>query len=114
MGSAGDHARGALCGLAIGDALGMPTQFMSHEEVGASFGVIDGFRAAPSDHPIAAGLPAGSITDDTEQAMLLADVLLDGAGHVDGDDLARRLLAWAERARERGSTDLLSPRAAQR
>jgi len=109
MSSAGDRARGALYGLAIGDALGMPTQFMSHEEVGVSFGVIDGFRTAPSDHPIAAGLPAGSITDDTEQAMLLADVLLDGAGHVDGDDLARRLLAWAERARERGSTDLLGP-----
>ncbi len=109
MSSAGDRARGALYGLAIGDALGMPTQFMSHAEVGASFGVIDGFRAAPSDHPIAAGLPAGSITDDTEQAMLLADVLPDGAGHVDGDDLARRLLAWAERARERGSTDLLGP-----
>ena len=106
---AGDRARGALYGLAIGDALGMPTQFMSHEEVGASFGVIDRFREAPSDHPIAAGLPAGSITDDTEQAMLLAEVLLDGAGHIDGDDLARRLLAWAERARERGSTDLLGP-----
>ena len=106
---AGDRARGALYGLAIGDALGMPTQFMSHEEVGASFGVIDRFREAPSDHPIAAGLPAGSITDDTEQAMLLAEVLLDGAGHIDGDDLARRLLAWAERARERVSTDLLGP-----
>ena len=55
------------------------------------------------------GMPAGSVTDDTEQALLLADALLIGAGHVDTDDLARRLLAWAERARERGSLDLLGP-----
>ena len=42
-----EHGRrpgqGALYGLAIGDALGMPTQLMSHEEVAACFGVLDGF-----------------------------------------------------------------------
>jgi ADP-ribosylglycohydrolase len=105
----GDRARGALYGLAIGDALGMPTQLMSREEVAARFGVLEGFREPPADHPIAAGLPAGSITDDTEQALLLADALLAGGGHVDSEDLARQLIAWAERARERGSLDLLGP-----
>ncbi|HVD79876.1 MAG TPA: ADP-ribosylglycohydrolase family protein [Propionibacteriaceae bacterium] len=109
MSTASDRARGALYGLAIGDALGMPTQLMSHEEVSDCFGVLDGFREAPADHPIAAGLPAGSITDDTEQALLLADALLIGGGHLDTEDLARRLVAWAERARERGSLDLLGP-----
>ena len=109
MSTAVDRARGALYGLAIGDALGMPTQLMSHEEVAACFGVLDGFREAPADHMIAAGLPAGSITDDTEQALLLADALLVGGGQVDSEDLARRLLNWAERARERGSLDLLGP-----
>jgi ADP-ribosylglycohydrolase len=109
MSTVGDRARGALYGLAIGDALGMPTQLMSHEEVAACFGVLDGFREAPEDHPIAAGLPAGSVTDDTEQALLVADALLTGGGHIDSEDLARRLVAWAERARERGSLDLLGP-----
>ena len=109
MSTAGDRARGALYGLAIGDALGMPTQLMSYQEVAACFGVLDGFRAAPAGHPIASGLPAGSVTDDTEQALLLADALLTGAGRIESDDLARRLLAWAERARERGSLDLLGP-----
>ena len=109
MSTVGDRARGALYGLAIGDALGMPTQLMSHEEVAACFGVLDGFREAPEDHPIAAGLPAGSVTDDTEQALLVADALLIGGGHIDSEDLARRLVAWAERARERGSLDLLGP-----
>jgi ADP-ribosylglycohydrolase len=109
MSTPSDRARGALYGLAIGDALGMPTQLMSHEEVAACFGVLDGFREAPADHPIAAGLPAGSITDDTEQALLLADALLVGGGHLESEDLARRLVVWAERARERGSLDLLGP-----
>jgi ADP-ribosylglycohydrolase len=109
MSTPGDRARAALYGLAIGDALGMPTQLMSPDAVATCFGTLDGFREPQADHPIAAGRPAGSITDDTEQALLLADALLAGAGKVDSDDLARRLLAWAERARERGSLDLLGP-----
>jgi ADP-ribosylglycohydrolase len=109
MSSASERGLGALYGLAIGDALGMPTQLMSREEVRAKFGILDDFREAPSDHMIAAGRPAGSITNDTEQALLLADTLLAGGGHVDREDFARRLLAWAERARERGSLDLLGP-----
>jgi ADP-ribosylglycohydrolase len=109
MSSAEERALGALYGLAIGDALGMPTQLLSRDQVATTFGTIDGFREAPPDHRIAAGLPAGSITNDTEQALLLADALLAEGGHVDSEDLARRLLAWAERARERGSLDLLGP-----
>jgi ADP-ribosylglycohydrolase len=99
MSSVAERARGALYGLAIGDALGMPTQLMSREEVAACFGVLDGFREPRDDHLIAAGLPAGSITDDTEQALLVADALLADGGHIDSEDLARRLLDWAERAR---------------
>jgi len=60
MSSSGERARGALYGLAIGDALGMPTQLMSREDVTACFGVLDGFREPPADHKIAAGLPAES------------------------------------------------------
>ena len=103
-----DRARGALYGLAIGDALGMPTQSMSRRGRGL-LRRPDGFREAPETIPIAAGLPAGSITDDTEQALLLADALLVGGGHLETEDLARRLVVWAERARERGSLDLLGP-----
>ena len=109
MSSADERALGALYGLAIGDALGMPTQLLSRDQVTTHFGTIDGFREAPPDHRIAAGLPAASITNDTEQALLLADAMLAEGGHVDSEDLARRLLAWAERARERGSLDLLGP-----
>jgi ADP-ribosylglycohydrolase len=103
-----DRALGALTGLAVGDALGMPTQTLPREAVLASGGVT-GFRAAAPDHPLAHGLPAGHVTDDTEQALLLADVLVAGRGRVDPAELAERLERWEDDARARGSLDLLGP-----
>ena len=74
-----DRARGALYGLAIGDALGMPTQLLSRRQITARWGpLLTGFEPAPPGHPIAAGMPAGAVTDDTEQAVLLGRLLLSG------------------------------------
>jgi ADP-ribosylglycohydrolase len=103
-------ARGALYGLAIGDALGMPTQSLPRSEIVARFGgLVGGFAPAPPDHPLAAGLPAGAVTDDTEQAVLLGRLIIETHGRVDAAELARRLIAWEEDMRARGSLDLLGP-----
>lgn len=104
-----DRALGALYGLAIGDALGMPTQMLSRDRILERFGPLAGFEAADADHPIAASMPAGSITDDTEQALLLAGILVDNGGHVDARTFAQALIEWEDRMRERGSLDLLGP-----
>jgi ADP-ribosylglycohydrolase len=104
-----DRATAALTGLAIGDALGMPTQMMSREAIADSYGTIDRFHAAAPDHPLARGMAAGRITDDTEQALLLADLLIRGNGHVDSIQFAERLVAWEDDMRRRGSLDLLGP-----
>jgi ADP-ribosylglycohydrolase len=104
------RARGALYGLAIGDALGMPTQMLSRAQIVARWGaLLTGFEPAPPGHPIAAGLPAGSITDDTEQAVLLAKLLVAGHGTVDPHGLARALVSWERDMAARGSLDLLGP-----
>ncbi len=48
------RARGALYGLAVGDALGMPTQMLSREEIRGRWGSrLPGFEPAPPGHPIA-------------------------------------------------------------
>jgi ADP-ribosylglycohydrolase len=110
--SAGVRARavGALYGLAIGDALGMPTQSLSRSEIVARYGeLLATFWAGPPDHPIAAGLPAGTVTDDTEQAVLLGRLVARSGGRVDPAELASELLAWEESMRARGSLDLLGP-----
>ena len=110
MREASSRARGALHGLAIGDALGMPTQSLPRATIAERYGaLIAGFEPAAAGHPLADGLPAGSVTDDTEQALIVADVLLEGGGRVDARTLATRLLAWEDDVRARGSLDLLGP-----
>jgi ADP-ribosylglycohydrolase len=104
------RALGALYGLAIGDALGMPTQSRSRPEIVARYGgLLDTFEPGPPDHPLAAGLPAGSVTDDTEQALLVARLVAETAGEIDPAELVSRLLAWEDSMRARGSLDLLGP-----
>lgn len=104
-----DRAIGALAGLALGDALGMPTQSMSREQIAARYGPITTLRDAAPDQPIAPGRPAGSVTDDTEQALLLARLLIDGAGRVDPTVFADALERWEADMARRGSADLLGP-----
>ena len=104
-----DRALGALLGLAVGDALGMPTQSLSRELIAARYGPITTLLPGAPDQPIAPGRPAGSITDDTEQALLLAQLLIDGAGRVDAMMFAEALELWEEDMVRRGSADLLGP-----
>jgi ADP-ribosylglycohydrolase len=105
-----ERARGALYGLAIGDALGMPTQLLSRREIIDRWGpLLTGFEPAPPGHPIAAGMSAGSVTDDTEQAVLLGRLLVAGHGTVDPHQLATALALWERDMAERGSLDLLGP-----
>jgi ADP-ribosylglycohydrolase len=104
------RARGALYGLALGDALGMPTQMLSREQIRDRWGgLLPGFEPAPPGHPIAAGLPAGAVTDDTEQAILLGRLLVRGHGAVNPRELATALVCWEHEMAERGSLDLLGP-----
>lgn len=104
-----DRALGAFYGLALGDALGMPTQSFSRAQIIARFGQITGLVDAPADQPIAPNMPKGSITDDTEQAILVAQLLVDGNGDIDPNTLAQRLIAWEAVMQAKGSQDLLGP-----
>jgi ADP-ribosylglycohydrolase len=104
------RARGALYGLAIGDALGMPTQMLSRPQIRARWGeLLTGFEPAPPGHPIAAGMSAGAVTDDTEQAVLLGRLLVSGHGIIDPNEFASALVSWERTMAGRGSLDLLGP-----
>lgn len=104
-----DRAMGALLGLAVGDALGMPTQSLSRAAITERYGVVDRLLDGADDQPIAPKLPAGTVTDDTEQALLLARILLDHGGHVPARVFAGALEAWEQDMIRRGSLDLLGP-----
>ena len=109
------RAYGALAGLALGDALGMPTQAMSPAQIRAVYGRITGLVDGDASQPYAPGMPAGSVTDDTEQALLVASLLVRGRGSSSGRvalnavEFAHALLAWEDSMIERGSLDLLGP-----
>ena len=109
------RAYGALAGLALGDALGMPAQAMSPEQIHAVYGTITGLVDGDASQPYAPGMPAGSVTDDTEQALLVASLLVRGRGTssgrvaLDAGEFAHALLAWEDSMIERGSLDLLGP-----
>jgi ADP-ribosyl-[dinitrogen reductase] hydrolase len=81
---AGERARGCLLGLALGDALGAPFEFM---------------RAKDIPQPIPAfelpwmGFPPGTTTDDTAMARNLARSLVERSGF-DPADLATRHMTW--------------------
>ena len=104
-----DRARGCLAGLALGDALGMPTQSMSREQIAEHYGRIDALVDAVAAQPIAPSMPAGTVTDDTEQALLLARLLVEGGGRVDPLRFADALADWEADMAARGSADLLGP-----
>ncbi|QSY58868.1 ADP-ribosylglycohydrolase family protein [Bifidobacterium imperatoris] len=106
-----ERAYGALIGLAIGDALGMPTQSMSVDQIRAEYGAkpIRDFVNASPKQPIAPNMKAGSITDDTEQALVLANQLIAGAGELDIHQYAQSLLNWEDGMKAKGSLDLLGP-----
>ena len=104
-----DRALGALTGLAVGDALGMPTQGMRRADILADYGPITGLTAAGPRQVIAAGMPAGAVTDDTEQAMLLARLLIAGDGQIDPRVFAEALVSWEAVMAAKGSLDLLGP-----
>ena len=109
------RAYGAFAGLALGDALGMPTQAMSPEQIRAVYGRVTGLVDGDASQPYAPGMPAGSVTDDTEQALLIASLLVRGgdssSGRValDAGDFSHALLSWEDSMIERGSLDLLGP-----
>lgn len=88
-----DRFLGALLGLAIGDALGMPTAGLTPDEVRERFGAIAGYlpRPQPGGDPI----PAGEVTEETETVLAIVEGLTTGAGRFDPDVVGPRLVYLA-------------------
>lgn len=83
--------RDGLWGLLVGDALGVPYEFHSADQIPA-YEDIELEPPAGFDRSHA-GVPAGTWSDDGAQALCLLDSLLQ-TGTLDLDDLAVRMLAW--------------------
>lgn len=87
---------GSLAGLALGDSLGMPTEFLDREQIRQEFGWVESLRQAPEWHPHRK-LKAGQVTDDTGQALAIARAFT-ADGKLTAEAVARELMAWAKEA----------------
>ena len=83
-----ERAQGALLGLAAGNALGVPTEFL-----GSPAAILAAFPSGLTDI-LRADTPSSPFDDDTAMALVLAEELL--AGDVDLERLARRWIAWMD------------------
>jgi len=84
-----DRFRGCLVGLAVGDALGGPLEFMSAGEIVAQYG-------GPVRDMVGGGwlhLRPGEYTDDTQMTLCIAESIV-GRGAFDMADIVRRFVAW--------------------
>jgi len=91
MNASTGRASGSLFGLALGDALGAKTEFLSVREIQQQFGS-DGPDAPPGDPAL--------VTDDTQMALAVGEALLESpqpytAAILEGP-LRRAFVAWAD------------------
>ncbi|RHZ84322.1 hypothetical protein Glove_83g84 [Diversispora epigaea] len=96
-----DRLKGCVYGAAIGDAIGLATEFMSKEKARKLYGIgpiafgtekgyefyIDRHRERWND---------GDWTDDTDQLLLIIDTLIANDGIFNSCDFAMRLKKWVD------------------
>ena len=90
-----ERARGVIVGLAVGDAMGMPLEFMSKQQIQRQHGgkvreYVKPIPRHPCEH-----LSPGQYTDDTQMAMALAKSIID-KGEFSPHAFKRRLIEWYE------------------
>ncbi len=88
---------GALYGMAIGDAMGMPPELWGRKRVQAYFGEITDFLDGPKENDVACNFTRGQYTDDTSQALLILDALIETDFVPDTKVIGRHLMEWADR-----------------
>ena len=95
-----DRARGALLGLAVGDALGTTYEFEALEQA-----AYPALATGPATDVVGGGpfgLEPGQVTDDTQLAICIARSLVERGGF-DPADIARRYVVWRDGAFDIGS-----------
>ena len=95
------RAIGALCGSAVGDALGAPFEFGPAGAFSARFPepVLGGIGEMTGGGRF--GWAPGEVTDDTQMALALAESIL-ASGGLDPDDLWSRFATWGAGAADIG------------
>lgn len=103
-----DHLAGALAGMVLGDAFGVPGELWPREKVRERFGDITKFLDGPEDNIVACYFKAGHYTDDSAQAFVILNAMLTHGCVPEPKVLADDLLDWV-RAMNGFEINLLGP-----
>eukprot|EP00002_Diphylleia_rotans_P011685 TRINITY_DN2302_c0_g1_i1.p1 TRINITY_DN2302_c0_g1~~TRINITY_DN2302_c0_g1_i1.p1 ORF type:complete len:538 (-),score=113.58 TRINITY_DN2302_c0_g1_i1:184-1797(-) len=90
-----DKIMGVIFGNAVGDAVGLATEFMRKPQALAHYGSVHPlqFSEIVQDSHRSRWV-AGDWTDDTDQAILILEALLDGDLEINHEDFAHKLFCW--------------------
>src|SRR5829696_5077043 len=84
---------GALMGMAIGDAMGMPVAGWNAERIRERYGAIDGYF--PRVFADGGEIKAGEFTDESELALCIVESFTVNDGDLDPDNIGTRFLYLA-------------------
>jgi TDG/mug DNA glycosylase family protein len=84
---------GCLIGAAVGDAFGMPLEFLSHDDIKRIYGGPVTDMSPPGPHSPYRHLTKGQYTDDTQMMMALAQAIIE-AGFPDPYTIAEKFVEW--------------------
>ena len=100
-----ERTLGCLWAMACGDALGVPSSFLTPEQIKSKYGWIDTFYPPEKGHIFHDGLLAGEYTDDTEQSMALMNAYIRDKKVVPMS-VVKEIIAWADRVKDKYASPL--------
>ena len=100
-----DRVLGCFYAMAAGDALGVPSSFLTPQQIKSQYGWIDTFYPPEKGHIFHDGLLAGEYTDDTEQSMALMNAFIRD-GRVVPMHVVQEIIKWAERVKDKYASPL--------
>lgn len=93
-----DRIRGVVFGSALGDSMGLATEFLTKAQVLDYYGSSHVFQPLcevyPDYHRLA--FPIADWTDDTDQLILILQTLLENKGEYNGPSFAKKLTKWVK------------------
>ncbi len=95
--------KGALIGVAYGDAMGMPGEAWTMSDIKEKLGHVTDFRPGHPDNFISARLQRGEVTDDTINSMLIVEMLCETGGKVDPGLFMEKLERWIQTSEKSSS-----------
>lgn len=92
--------RGVLIGGALGDAYGMPTEFFTRRQIKEKFpeGICEMLPSLNPGSFIQRDLPAGSVTDDTINAVMILNSIISNKGSINTQQYIDSLIDWIKKS----------------